>query len=67
MEKARLLSEIHGVNVVLFAWPSHPVPIKSFEMAKIKKELKAYLQSMIFGFVRPDLVTMLLGEIRNFT
>jgi DNA-binding transcriptional MerR regulator len=66
VEKARLLQEIHGVNVVLFAWPSHPLPIKSFEMAKIRKQIKIYLQSMIFSFVRPNLVTILVGEIRNF-
>lgn len=66
VEKARLLQEIHGVNVVLFSWPSHPQPIKSFEMQKIKKELKAYIQSMLFGFVRPDLITMLLLEVKKF-
>lgn len=66
VEKARLLQEIHGVNVVLFAWPSHPQPIKSFETKKIKKELRAYLQSMLFGFARPNLITKLLIEVKNF-
>jgi hypothetical protein len=65
VEKARLLQEIHGVNVVLFAWPSHPQPIKSFEVEKMKKELKSYLRSMVFGFVRPDLITMLLIEVKK--
>lgn len=66
VEKARLLEEIHGVNVVLFSWPSHPVPIKSFEIDKIKKQLKSYVRSMIVGMVRPDLITFLIQEIRNF-
>jgi len=65
VEKARLLEQIHKVNVVLFAWPSHPVPIKSFDMDKIKSELKSYVKSMMFGLVRADLITMLLTEIKN--
>ena len=66
VQKAKLLHDIHGVNVVLFSWPSHPMPIKAFDVDNIFDELKSYALSMIFSAQRPSLLAYFLGEMKNF-
>lgn len=66
VEKARRLQEIHGVNVVLFSWPSHPMPIRSFDTDGLRTQLKSYALSMLFKAQRPSLLLYFLGEMKNF-
>ena len=61
VEKARLLETIHGVNVVLFAWPSRPRPVNAFDVDNILDELTEYIKNPVFA-VRPSLKGILLGE-----
>ena len=62
VEKARLLEVIHGVNVVLFAWPSRPKPVKAFDVNSIVTDLTDYIKNPIFA-IRPSLKGILLGEV----
>ena len=65
IEKARLLEQVHGVNVVLFAWPSRPNPVESFNTDSILKQLKSYALTMVLGVARPSLLGFFLGELKN--
>ena len=66
VKKAKLLHDIHGVNVVLFSWPSHPMPIKAFDVDNVFDDLKSFALRMIFSALRPSLLAYFLGEIKNF-
>jgi hypothetical protein len=66
VKKAKLLHEIHGVNVVLFSWPSHPVPIKSFDTDNILQLLKTFVLNTVLNAGRPDLLGFFLGEVKKF-
>jgi len=65
IEKAHKLNKIHGVNVVLFSWPSRPNPIKSFDKKDIKAQIKQYLISTIGYAARPSLVSFASAELKK--
>lgn len=66
VEKAMRLESIHGVNVVLFSWPSHPKPVKTLSKDSVVKELKDYALTLLLGARRPSLVGFFLEEIKKF-
>lgn len=65
IKKVRKLNRIHGVNVVLFSWPSRPKPVKAIQKKDLQSILKQYLLSTIGFAERPALIGLAVGEIRK--
>lgn len=66
VEKAKRLHDIHGVNVVLFSWPSHPLPVKAFDTSNMGQQIKNIAMNMILSGGRPELLGYLLGEVKKY-
>ncbi len=56
IEKVQKLHQLHGVNVILFSWPSRPLTKNISNKKDIKKFLKHYLLSSVGYAARPSLI-----------
>lgn len=63
IKKAQFLVDHQGVNVVLFSWPSHPDPVKSFDASTLKDYIRDYVKTVLFKLGRPSLATLFVGEL----